>query len=543
MVDGRAVRRRRWGLFCFLAATAIVGIFASGPLAGATILVRAGGDLQAALNQARGGDVILLEAGATFVGNFVLPLRSDGDVVTIRTASSDQRLPGEMMRVSPVVAALLPKLRSPNAEPALATAPGARGWHLVLVEVVGNASGAGELVRLGDGGGGQSALSRVPADLLLDRCYIHGDAAGGQKRGIALNSGQTTIENSWIGDIKARGQDSQAIAGWNGPGPYAILNNHLEAAGQGFMLGGADPSIPGLVPSDVRFIGNHVTRPREWRGGPWQVKNLLELKNGRRVSMVGNLVENNWQSAQAGHAVLFTPRNQDGRAPWSTVEDVRFRFNVVRHVAAALSILGHDSPNASGTARSVEVSGNLFYDVDGATWGGNGEFLLVGDGPSDLVLEHNTILQSGNILSAYGGSSDRPTAIRGFVFRYNLVRHNAYGVHGNDRGVGSDTLNAYFPGAAFSGNVIGGGPAGQYPSDNQFPSAGGFDRLFTDLAAGDFHLVAGTVARTGGATRVGADVDQVNRAWQAAEQGTWLNWSGADEERERPRPGRGGRGQ
>src|SRR5205085_10690078 len=43
------------------------------PTPGVTINVPAGGDLQAALNQARPGDQLVLQAGATFIGNYVLP--------------------------------------------------------------------------------------------------------------------------------------------------------------------------------------------------------------------------------------------------------------------------------------------------------------------------------------------------------------------------------------------------------------------------------------------------------------------------------------
>src|SRR5271165_3266123 len=39
---------------------------------GTVITVRAGGNLQAALDRAQPGDVILVEAGATFTGNFEL---------------------------------------------------------------------------------------------------------------------------------------------------------------------------------------------------------------------------------------------------------------------------------------------------------------------------------------------------------------------------------------------------------------------------------------------------------------------------------------
>ena len=42
------------------------------PAAAATITVAAGGNLQAAIDNAAAGDTILLQAGATFIGNFVV---------------------------------------------------------------------------------------------------------------------------------------------------------------------------------------------------------------------------------------------------------------------------------------------------------------------------------------------------------------------------------------------------------------------------------------------------------------------------------------
>src|SRR5215475_6376530 len=46
------------------------------PPTGKTINVDAGGDVQAAIDQAQPGDVIMLQAGATFTGNFRLPTRA-----------------------------------------------------------------------------------------------------------------------------------------------------------------------------------------------------------------------------------------------------------------------------------------------------------------------------------------------------------------------------------------------------------------------------------------------------------------------------------
>src|SRR5215470_2074507 len=60
---------------------------------GQTIAVNAGGDLQSALDQAQPGDVVLLQAGATFKGNFVLRDKNGAGWITIRTSTSDQNLP------------------------------------------------------------------------------------------------------------------------------------------------------------------------------------------------------------------------------------------------------------------------------------------------------------------------------------------------------------------------------------------------------------------------------------------------------------------
>jgi hypothetical protein len=259
---------------CARAATVAVTLFtAVNNATAATISVPAGGDLQAALDAARPGDTILLASGATYSGNFTLPVHGGTTYVTIRTAGNDSLLPAAGVRITPAHATYLAKLRAPvpcdlpceTWMPALRTAPGAAYWRVMLVEFLGKQDGAGDVVKLGDGTSVQNALSLVPHHLTFDRVYMHGDPLMGQKRGIALNSGDTTIINSHVAEMKAVGQDSQAIGGWNGPGPFQIENNHLEAAGNVFLMGGSDPHIPGLVPEDLLFRRNTLTRPVSWR--------------------------------------------------------------------------------------------------------------------------------------------------------------------------------------------------------------------------------------------------------------------------------------
>jgi hypothetical protein len=106
------------------------------------------------------------------------------------------------------------------------------------------------------------------------------------------------------------------------------------------MFGGSDPSVPNLVPADIVVTNNFVSKRVSWKTERWSVKNLIELKNARRVMISGNTFENNWDGAQPGFAILFTVRNQDGRCPWCQVDHVTFERNIVRHVAAGIKILG-----------------------------------------------------------------------------------------------------------------------------------------------------------------------------------------------------------
>ncbi len=160
-------------------------------------------------------------------------------------------------------------------------------------------------------------------------------------------------------------------------------------------------------------------------------------------------------------------RNQDGTAPWSVVEDVTFAGNVVRASASAISVLGRDDSKASGSAqtRRITIRNNLFDDIGGARWGGGGTLFQVLNGTADLIIEHNSAFQSGNILMAEGPPNT------GFVFRNNLVAHNEWGMIGTGTPPGTPTLAAYFPGASVTGNVFIGGEAARYPRGNLFAAS------------------------------------------------------------------------
>jgi hypothetical protein len=562
----------------------------------ADIYVPAGGNLQAAIDSAKGGDTIVLQPGATYAGNFKLPVHAGSEYVTIRTAASDQ-LPADGTRITPAHIPYLATIKSSNTVAAMRTRAGAAYWRLLLLKFDGNVKGYSDVLALGDGSSAQNLMSQIPHHLIVDRVYMSGSVLHGQKRGIALNSADTTIINSWIVEMKAIEQDSQAIGGWNGPGPFRIENNHLEGAGEVFIYGGDDPKITDqqLVPSDLIFRGNTLTRPLIWRnpimpapvrvrasasldgtlaagtyayrvmaqrpagyttakspasfevtvtvvdgarvtiewdpvpdatayvvygrtpgaqttswtvtstsftddgttagiaatpssqGTMWQVKNLFELKHIRRALVAYNLMENNWEQAQQGTAILITPRNQGGNCLWCQVQDVTFEYNTVRHTGSGLKILGWDNEKPSQQTTNVTVRHNEFSDVS-TSWGGTGYAFIIIDGPKNVTFDHNTVIapKGAGVLT----TDQRPT--EGFTFTNNVARHNSYGISGGGKGFGSTAIAYYFPGGTVTKNVFAAGPASKYPAGNLFPTAAEFEQHFVDYANGDFNLKSGT---------------------------------------------------
>lgn len=434
--------------------------------AGQTIDVPAGSNLQQALNDARPGDTLSLAAGATFVGPFVLPLKQGAGWIVVRSAAQAQ-LPPASTRVDPSYARFMPKLEADNGS-VISAAAGAHQYRLVGLEIRPR-SGVFLTNLISLGGERDRHKENTPSYITLDRCYVHGDPDVGGRRGLAMNSSCTDVRNSYFSDFKELGADSQAIAGWNGPGPFRIINNYLEAAGENVMFGGADPSIAGLVPSDIEIRQNHFKKQLSWKKAPspgktWSVKNLFELKNARRVLVDGNLFENNWVNSQNGFAILMTVRNQQGGAPWSVVEDVRFVNNVVRHSANGVYILGRDDNYPSGQAKRIHIGNNLFDDIGGTTWGGGGILFQLIAGPADVVIDHNTGFHTYNAIMAEGAPAPR------FVFANNIVQQNQYGIIGTGTGPGMPTLSTYFPGAVVTGNAIVGADKSSYPPNNFFPS-------------------------------------------------------------------------
>lgn len=469
---------------------------------GSIINVKAGGDLQVALNRAKAGDTIVLQAGAKYVGSFGLPNKAGNEFVTIQS-SELAKLPADGTRVSPSDAALMPKiLSSGRGESAVYTLPNAHHYRFVGIEFApDNKDYIYNLVALG---AEKQTAEEVPHHIEIDRCYLHPNPHpdGRTRRGIALNSAETVIKNSYLTGFAYQGEETQAIAGWNGTGGYKIINNYLAAGAENILFGGADPSIKNLVPTDIEIRNNLMTKPLEWRGKV-SIKCTFELKNARNVRIVGNIIENGFDEM----AVRLTIRNQEGNAPWSVIEDVLMENNWIRNSGGGINFLGTDDINKSAVMKRVQIVNNLFTGIDAEKWGGSGRFILITNG-EDITVANNTVFNSGSAITAYG------TVTKGFTLRGNIFSYNQYGFTG-DGVVGNGTLTQYFPGSLIAENLVMSGsktpkPYINVPLRNYF--AADFNAVgFVNWQGGDYRLAQNSKYKNRGSNKkdLGADIDRI----------------------------------
>jgi Bacterial Ig-like domain (group 2) len=496
------------------------------PAVSRQIRVPAGGDLQSALDQAQLGDAILLAPGASFTGNYILRDKggwnSCGAWITIRT---DGALPPQGQRVTPSSAASFAKIYSPSVAPAIKTDVRASCYRIMGVEVAlptWLTSYNYGLIALGDGGwsgGGelQKSVDLAPTNLVLDRVYVHGQSGSNFTRCIALNSASTAIVDSWISDCHAKGFDSQAIAGWNGPGPYLIENNFLGAAGENVMFGGADPGITNLVPSDITIRRNHFYKNPSWKG-VWTVKNLFELKSSRRTLVEGNVFENNWADAQTGMAIVIKSANDGGTGPWQGTTDLTFRYNIVRNSPQGLNIAAIPESNPAVHVTRVNVENNFFENIGVFNGSVSGRMLILLNDLKDITIANNTMIHNTTESGLMAILDNSGGAARNIVMRDNVAtKGGPYGalLYSGIR-IGSASLDAFATGSwSFDRNVVIGIDAEfvpWHPQSSWYPFTMGAVG-FNNAAGGDYSLSASSPYRGKGlnGSDPGADFGTLRR--------------------------------
>jgi hypothetical protein len=538
------------------------------PAPGKVQLVKGGEDLEGAVDAAACGDTIALEAGATFSGHLRLPKKDCDDAhwIIIRTSASDQDLPPEGTRISPCYAgvASLPDrpdfhCSSPRKAMAKITFPsrggsgpiffseGANHYRLIGLEVTREPS-EGRVTALA-GPEGDVAADHI----IFDRVWMHGNAHDETTRGVFLSRTRyMAVVDSYFSDFHcvANGEctDSQAISGAAGDlpmGPFKIVNNFLEAAGENIIFGGAAAT---QTPADIEIRHNHLYKPPSWlqgnpgfvggaSGKPFIVKNLFELKNAQRLLFEGNILENTWGGfSQAGFGIVLTPKNQmPNICPLCRVTDITIRYNKVSHIGAGMQIANVPSGTggASTAGERYSIHDVVFDDIDGEKYKGYGIFLmLISNTPAlrDVKIDHLTGFPSRVLLNvgAFQNRFERFYLTNSVMYAADRQVTSTGGGMANcsfqaDRQGLASVLQNCFPSAVITHNAIVAGFG--WPNGNLTPkdfNAAGFVDA-RNGRGGDYHLCTGKGvgsckaaspllhAGTDGKD-IGADLDSIDRA-------------------------------
>jgi hypothetical protein len=457
------------------------------PATGSVWQIKTGDQLHDALKNAKCGDVFKLQAGATFAGQFHLWPKNCDDQhwITIRTSAPDSLLPPEGTRLTPCYAGV-------------SNLPGRPALHcgstqVVTAQIIGNppldSQGAPvdhyrfiglEITQpSGSEAGALVGLAVNSHHIIVDRCWIHGNARDGTQRAITLNGSNLAVVDSTITDIHERNTDTQGIAGWTGTGPLKIEGNFIEGGSSSIGFGGSGSEV---TPRDIEIRRNHLFKPFTWRLGDsdfvgvrFNCKVLFESKNSSRVLMEGNILENAWGGPQGGDgdAIWLGPKNQNNHCPSCEVNDITFRYNIIRHAGGGVYIF--DAPSdAGGIARQASrysIHDNLLDDIRTDYAGpGTGRgilFRLLGgprfQPPRNLSIEHNTGITNGHMLQLL---TIMQAPLVGLRFENNLiVMTRGAAISGCQGAYGAAVLEMCTVDLAFLNNAVAGSD-GDFPKSN-----------------------------------------------------------------------------
>jgi hypothetical protein len=398
--------------------------------------VRTSAELRTALTVS--GSPIVIQPG-TYVGNFVASVPNI--VAGVQTAAG--------LRATPELVAGVKLVPADRTLPTLRITASDVTWSGTTIECPAYNRDA---VNIGDAAA--TSTEAQPSRVQFLRNAVLGTTVGqypGCHRGVSAHGSAITISGNHIAGITEPFRESQGIWVNNGPGPYTITDNYIEASGENILFGGDRMRIVNNVPSDILIAKNDLVKLEAWRTRVPQpvVKNILELKVARRVVIEDNTLDRNWAMAQDGTAVLFTVRNQEGDCTWCVVDDVTFRRNRVLNTpqGASINILGTDDTVGKPSLQTAKIliEFNLFRDAR--------QGIRVNRAVSqDLTIRNNTFPAiSHSLLMFVAPSHPVKTPL---TYERNVGKSGSYGIYGDGVGIGLGVLTAYTVIRSFAGNVI-----------------------------------------------------------------------------------------
>lgn len=551
--------------------------------------------LQTAINTVTLGTIISLDAGTEYSASgqwganadFGIKLKnkvsgSGWIIITTNGAVGSGWLPAQGTRLDgPTKRSNMAKIvRLTTTSGAMGSENGAHHYWFVGVEVqnAGNTesgfSSEGYYVNFDVSETGTVSADQ-PHHMVVDRSYIHGPGTAQShlsRFGMILGGSHQAIVDSYVDDIMGTDGENKAIAGWNGTGPYKIVNNTLNASGENLLIGGANPFVVDDIPSDVTVQQNYFLKKLAWRddtayttgASAILTKNTFEIKSGKRWLIEGNVFENAWVDGQSGWFFVSQPMvglpADNPSTAYTTIQDITIRKNLIINVASGFWIRagGVDSYNVEGpSVRGGRwlIEDNLFTNFcDTANQPGGpstGQFCKVFDlieGPFDVQFKNNTVVYASVSHAApfaidhyTSGSAARQQTLDRLIVQDNIVQScescsPQLILFTTSYTAGTDWLAPAAPSYTWTHNLAvgpwpgSGGDQTTYPilyplaaNPNWYAGTDITEAGYTNAAGGDYSLTALSTYHNAGSdgTDIGVDWAALQTAIEGAVTGIW----------------------
>lgn len=401
---------------------------------GTSIAVHAGGDLQSALNAAQCGDEIVLEAGASFTGNFVVPAKACTASSQILVRSSQLSSLPAGARVQQSQASLMPTVQTNNPTAyqgmVLSITDGAAYWYFAGINftAVAGITGVWNFIDMGDS---TTDAANLPNHIVFDRVLIHGNEQQ-CKTGISGNAKNLAVINSSIWSFVMNRYDSQAILICNTPGPILISNNFLEATGENIMFGGCSgggTTYNHFLPSDITVTRNHFHKRIAWKGTGWNgsgsydVKNSFEIKSAQRVLLDSNVFDVTFSQGQNEFIILNCGLTVSGGGNPQVCYDTTITNNLFQH-GNSLGVLSGNA--TTGSLQRVLYRNNLAHDITAPMYATANQvsFLTNVGTASHVTVDHNTVVGNGSWSVGFANDSHSSPY---FTYTNNIANSSGQG--------------------------------------------------------------------------------------------------------------------
>lgn len=485
---------------------------------------------------------VILATDTTCTGPYKLPSHTGGTGWILIKGANYASLPQSGTRVAPSDATLMPHIIYGDDgvanTGAFSAQTGAQRYRIMGFYMTEDVTRSPNWSFINTGYNNANATNT--GYIIIDRVIIRDlTDVHASYRGVFLEGqlGNLAVLDSWIDGIKDIGRvaDTQAILTISSGGPILIQNNFVEAAGENIMIGGGDPVDTSVQPRDSTIRLNTFSKNSAWvSGGTHLIKTMLELKSGFRTLVEGNdFLNMPWDDG--GATFRLTVRNSGGPGTYVDVSDITIRYNLGKNVTNWINAFGSDDQPAFHSMHSKRwhIHNNLIYGLGWVCGGGAscGRFFQIQAGGSictdptpscknqDVTIAHNTV---DDVVEAMFYKDDGSIGASGLDFRDNLINVNGGRGAYSMSAWGTNVLNAIWSSTwTWTNNRLagigGGEDTGQYPQGtNSYPSSY-TNFLWTNRAARDYTLQAGSPAK--GAASDGTDQGVNFSAYNAARAG------------------------